>query len=422
LYYRIRDCWNRPIDSRPSRVIGLMERVSDDYNYTFRFTGRIVPCINMASYNYLGFAADTPYVTQKVLDSIDRFGVGTCSAPFEAGYHELLQELETRTAEFVGKEAAMACGMGFATNFGGLPGMFCKDTLVISDSLNHASIVGGLRQGPAKVKVFPHNNYERLESMIRSSIIEGQPRLNRPWKRIVIVTEGIYSMEGEIGDLKKLVELKRKYKVLLYVDEAHSIGALGKTGRGVCEYCGVDPKDVDVLMGTYTKSFGSIGGYIAADKPFIDYLKTVSSINLHADAMAAGAVQQALAALEVILGEDGTDLGQQRIKQLADNSRFLRQGLRNLGVTVYGQDESPVIPMMLYSPSKIPIFSRECLKRGVAVVVVGYPATGVLESRCRFCVSAGHTREDLEQVLRVVDEVASITMVRYESDRIHWFA
>lgn len=421
LYRRIRDCWNRPIDSRPSRVVGVMERVSRDYNTTFDFTGRVVPCINLGSYNYLGFAEETNSVTSAVLRSIDALGVASCAAALETGQTAVLTALETAIAQFVGKEDAVVCGMGFATNFGGLPALFCKETLVLSDSLNHASLVAGVRQSGCKVRVFPHNNMQALENILRREAIHGQPRTHKPYKRIVILIEGIYSMEGVIVDLAKIVALKKKYKALLYVDEAHSIGAIGVSGRGICEHCCVDPADVDVLMGTFTKSFGSIGGYIAADKNIIDYARNTASFSVMADSLAAPCAMQALGVLRVIQGQDGSDLGRRRIAQLAENSKFFRRGLVNLGLTVYGNDASPVIPVMLYNPGKMAAFSRRCLAKNLAVVVVGYPATTLVESRVRFCVSACHTREDLEHALRVVRDVAQEMFLVYEPENIGKF-
>lgn len=421
LYRRVRDCWNRPIDSRPSRIIGVMERVSADYNVNFEMTGRIIPCINLGSYNYLGFAEDTPSITSTVLDSIDQFGLASCSAALEAGQHSVLSELESNIADFVGKEDAVVCGMGFATNFGGLPALFCKNTLVLSDSYNHASLVAGVRQSGCKVRVFPHNDLIALERILRREIAYGQPRTHKRYKRVVLLVEGIYSMEGIIINLGALVALKKKYNVLLYIDEAHSIGAIGVSGRGICEFCRVDPNDVDVLMGTFTKSFGSIGGYIAANKNIIDYVRGTASFSVMSDSLAAPCAQQALATLRVLRGEDGTDLGARRIQQLAANSKFFRRGLMNLGLTVFGHDASPVIPMMLYNPGKIASFSRKCLERNVAVVVVGYPATSLVESRARFCVSACHTREDLEQALRVIKEVGEEIHTTYQPENIGKF-
>ena len=413
LYYRIRDCWNRVIDSRPGRVISVMERVSTDNNLTFAMTGKSLPCINVASYNYLGFSEDLPEITANNIVALERYGVSTCAGSAEGGRTDILNELEDKIASFVGKEAAVCYSMGFGTNFAAMPSLFGKETLIFSDSLNHASIVAGSRISECKVKVFPHQRVDILEKMIKSNIVHGQPRTRRPWRRIIIVVEGIYSMEGEIVDLPAVVRIKKKYNCLLYVDEAHSIGALGVTGRGVCEHCGVNPKDVDVLMGTFTKSFGSIGGYIAGDAALINYLRRLSSAALTCEALSSAACQQALSSLRVICGEDGSDVGKTKIRNLHDNAVYFRNGLRKLGLTVFGQETSPVIPAMLYNPAKMPAFSRKLLKRGLAVVVVGYPATSLIESRARFCVSAAHTRADLDHALQAIDEVANEAMVRY---------
>lgn len=404
LYRRIRDNWNRPIDSRPSRIIRVMERETKDFNRTFQLTGRTIPCINMGSYNYLGFADNIPTTTQRVIDSIRRYGVASCSAALEAGRTSELEALEDKVAQFVGKEAAIVCGMGFTTNFSGIPALTDRDTLVISDSLNHASIVAGARMAHGRIKVFPHNNWKALEKIIKAAIVEGQPRTHRLWKRIVIAVEGVYSMEGEIVNLPKIVEIKKKYKILLYVDEAHSIGALGKNGRGVCDYYQINPADVDILMGTLTKSFGSIGGYIASTKEVIDSIRRTSAMSLLADTLSAPCATQALSTMEIIMGEDGTDIGATRIKQLEENSHYFRSSLAKLGFTVFGDDSSPVVPVMLYAPSKMPGVSHHCLANNVAVCVVGYPATSLIESRVRFCISASHTREDLDHTVAVMKQ------------------
>ncbi|KPI84287.1 putative serine palmitoyltransferase [Leptomonas seymouri] len=414
-YRRIRDCFMRPIDSRPSCVIGLMERVSNDYNNTFTYTGRIVPAVNMGSYNYLGFAEDTQSITHDVLDSVDDYGLASCSAPQELGQSAVVSRLEKEFSEFLGKEDAIVCGMGFGTNFRGLPALFGKETLVLSDNLNHSSLVNGVRSSGAKVKVFQHDHFDQVEQLLRDGVVLGQDPTGeyRPYRRIVVIIEGIYSMEGEIVNLKKFVELKKKYGALLFMDEAHSIGAIGRTGRGVCEHCGVDPKDVDILMGTFTKSFGSIGGYIAADKKLIHYLRQHSSIALHCDLLAPPCAQQVLSVLHVLLGKDGTDLGQKRIRQLKENSTFFRRGLMDLGFVVLGDDSSPVVPVMCYNLGKLSALSRMCLERGVAIVVVGYPATPLLEGRIRFCVSACHTREDLQHTIDVMRELKDYVYMDY---------
>eukprot|EP00245_Coleochaete_scutata_P018190 TRINITY_DN931_c0_g1_i1.p1 TRINITY_DN931_c0_g1~~TRINITY_DN931_c0_g1_i1.p1 ORF type:complete len:259 (+),score=41.84 TRINITY_DN931_c0_g1_i1:69-779(+) len=220
-------------------------------------------------------------------------------------------------------------------------------------------------------------------------------------------------MEGEVCRLAEIVEIKKKYKAYLYLDEAHSIGALGQTGRGVCELAGVDTADVDIMMGTFTKSFASCGGYIAGSEDLISYLRHTSAGSLYATAMSPPAVEQVISALKVIIGEDGTNRGQQKLNNLRENSNWFRQELRKLGVEVLGDEDSPVMPVMLYNPAKIPAFSRECYKRNVAVVVVGFPATPLLLSRARVCISASHTRADLEHALEVINEVSNLVGLKY---------
>lgn len=417
-YRRISDCWNRPINSRPSGIVGVVERFTPDFNLTIEETGKMIPAINLGSYNYLGFADEFEYTTNEVLKSLDKFGIGGCGAPEEFARSQPLAELEKTVSAFVGKEDTIICGMGFGTNFASIPALFDKNTLVISDQLNHASLIAGVRMSAAKAKVFPHNRFEVLEKIIEDAIVFGQPRTHLPYKRIVILVEGIYSMEGEILNLRRIVEIKKKYKCLLYVDEAHSIGAIGQTGRGVVEYCGVDPDDVDVLMGTFTKSFGSIGGYISGNHDVIEYVRCMSSVSLYSEALSPACSQQALSVFKMLLGEDGTNIGAERIQRLADNARYFREGLKCLGLTVYGEDCSPVIPAMIYQLAKIPKFSRECLARGVAVVVVGYPATSLVTGRVRFCVSGAHTKSDLYKCLLIIKEVSEDVGIIFHPEKI----
>lgn len=264
------------------------------------------------------------------------------------------------------------------------------------------------------LQVFKHNCPKSLEETLRAAISEGQSRTHRPWRKILVVVEGLYSMEGEICRLKEIVAVCKRYKAYVYVDEAHSIGALGATGRGVMEHCGVPPEDIDIFMGTYTKSFGSVGGYIASSKEVCDFLRRSSPSSAYACSMSPACVTQASMAFRMIAGEDGTSKGRDKILQLRRNANLFRAGLERMGCEVLGDRDSPVIPVMLYNPAKIPAFSRECLKRKLAVVVVGFPATPLIKSRVRFCISAAHTEDDLISALRVVDKVAESVMIKYK--------
>lgn len=422
LYHRIQDCWGRPICSSPGAHIKVMDRVTRDDNMTLAVTNdaSYTECLNLGSYNYLGFADDwSETCSAEVYSAVQQWPNSMCSATLDLGSIKIHEELENTVAKFIGKEAAIVYNMGYNTNTSTLASLMTDNgTLIISDSLNHTSIVNGSRASKAQIRVFRNNDTEHLEEVLSDAIVQGQPRHHRPWKKILVVVEGIYSMEGAICRLKEVVRVAKKYKAYLYVDEAHSIGALGATGRGVCEYAGVNPADIDILMGTFTKSFSGMGGYIAGSKETIDYIRSVSEGILFHNSMSPVVSQQILTAFRVISGADGTNFGQAKIQRLISNSNFFRQEMKRLGLHVYGDYDSPIIPIMIYFPAKIAAFSRECLARGLAVVVVGFPATSVILSRVRFCISAGHTREDLEKAVKIIDEVTTLLCMKYDRSEL----
>lgn len=232
----------------------------------------------------------------------------------------------------------------------------------------------------------------------------------------MVMVEGIYSMEGDIVDLRGIVDVAKKYKAYNYVDEAHSIGALGATGRGICEHTNVDTSEIDVLMGTFSKSFGGMGGYIAASKDIIDLVRTSSAGSMYAASLSPVVAQQVLSALHIISGADGSDIGLKKLAALRRNSNYFRQGLVDLGLITLGDFDSPVIPVLTYHMSKSTELARECLKRNLAVAVVGFPATPLLLSRARFCISAAHTKEDLDEALQKLKEVCYIHFLKGAKD------
>lgn len=413
LYGRISDAWNRPITGVPGTWIDVLERESKDMNNTYTFTGNKLRCLNMGSYNYLGFAENHGPVLEEGVKTLGVYSTSTCAPTIEGGCTAVHKELEKQIAEFVGKESAIIFEMGYATNSTTIPCLVKKGGLVLSDTLNHASLVMGLRASGAHVKLFKHNDTADLERVLRKSIAEGQPKTGQPWTMVVIVVEGIYSMEGIICKLPDIIRLKKKYKTYLYVDEAHSIGALGPRGRGVCDYYGVSPSEVDVLMGTFTKSFGSVGGYVAASKAIINHLRTSAFGQIYSTSMSPVCAQQALASLRVIMGKDGTDTGKNKLIQLRENSNYFRNRLKEMGFLILGNADSPIIPLMLYQPEKFRAFSTLCLDRGIAVVVVAFPATDKNTGRARFCLSAGHTREDLDFALEHISIVGDQLMLKF---------
>ena len=180
------------------------------------------------------------------------------------------------------------------------------------------------------------------------------------------------------------------------------------------DYFNVDPAEIDLLMGTFTKSFGAAGGYMASSKAVIDYIRATSFAMFYENSMPPAVAAQTLAALRSLRGEDGTNEGQKRITQLRENSLYFRQRLHDMKLTILGVDDSPVIPLLIYHPFKLPMFSRMCLERGLAVVVVSFPATPLLLGRARICLSSSHTREDLDNALKILEEVSHLLMLQYE--------
>lgn len=412
LYVRIADCWNRPISSGPGAWIDIMKRKQKGlYSLDFEVTDEVQRCINLASYNYLGFGNGHPICNKALADACHQYSVNLASSAIEMGTTPLHQQVEELVARFVGKEAAIVFGMGYATNTTNIASIMGPGSLIISDQLNHASLVVGCRSSGARIRVFRHNDPVHLESVLRDAILQGQPRSRRPWTKILVIVEGIYSMEGVILDLPEILRITKKYKAYLYVDEAHSIGALGPSGRGACDHFGIDPREVDVLMGTFTKSFGSAGGYIAADKEVIDTIRASSFAHIYDHTMSSGTLAQVLASMQIIMNEPE---GVQRITQLRENTNIFRRGLIERGFKIYGDDGSPVIPLMLIQPSRMAYFSRLCLQNGLAVTVVGYPATSLLLARARFCVSAAHTTKDINHALEIIDEIGDLVVVHFD--------
>ncbi|XP_028612671.1 serine palmitoyltransferase 3 [Grammomys surdaster] len=414
LYMRIRDSWSHTVCSVPQPYFSVMEKVTDDYNWTFRYTGRVFEnVINMASYNYLGIAAKYDESMEKIKDTLEKYGVGVASTRNEMGTLDIHMELEDLMAKFLNVEAAMVFGMGFATNSTNIPIFVGKGCLILSDEFNHSSVILGARLSGAVIRPFKHNNVQDLEKLLREAIISGQPRTGRAWKKILILVEGIYSMEGSIVNLPQIVALKKKYKAYLYIDEAHSIGCTGSTGRGVRELFGLAPEDIDIHMGTFTKSFSASGGYIAGKKEIVDYLRIQSHSGTYATSMSPVIAAQIIRSLKIIMGDEGNFGGMQRIQQLRENIKYFRRRLIEMGFIIYGDDFSPVVPVLLYMPAKVSAFARTLLKKNIAVVVVGFPATALPGGRARFSLSSAHTREMLDTVLEVIDKLGDLLNLKY---------
>lgn len=413
-YSNVEDMFQRPISSEPNSYIDVVVRSFDQtakgFNKPFLFTKRSKRCLNLASYNYLGFGGVNDYTTPAVRKSLKSHPITVASPAAEFGNTQVHRRCEKMIAKFLGKEDALLLGMGFASNSTVLPALVGKGDLIISDELNHSSIVQGCRESGAKIKAFKHNCAVDLELILAKATL-----LEKKYNKILIIVEGIYSMEGDFCNLKDIVRVAKKYKAYVYLDEAHSIGATGATGRGATEELGVDRKDVDIMMGTLTKSFGSTGGYIAGERRVINRIRRFSAGCTDSVTIPPACAVQIIESLRVIAGEDGTDIGKTKLRAIRENSTFFRQGLIERGFEVLGSDGSPVVPMMLYDPGRFADFSRLCFANGIATVCIGPPAVPQYYMRARFCISAAHTRDDLKKALDVVDRIGTRLGVKFKS-------
>ena len=399
IYTTTYDCFNRPLIGPASShiTIGLREEVPIENTKTLVLKeGKTREAINFGSYNYLGFGGPHPVITKEIIETLKKKGATANGYAVERGISDEQKELEKVIANFLHKEDSIVVPMGYATNSTLIPILVGKGDVVFSDALNHASMIVGMRSSNAEVKVFKHNDMIDLKNKLEELKTKGMKNGQQP-KKVLVVVEGLYSMEGEFAKLKEIIALKKAYGFYLYVDEAHSIGALGKTGRGITEHLGCDFNDIDILMGTFSKSFASAGGYIASDKKTIALLRSNCYSYVYGNPMSPVEAQQIVSCFRFIKSEDG----QRRIAQLRKSSINLRQKLKDAGCHVLGDLDSPVIPVMIYHEAKIKDISRSCLKNGVAIVVVGYPACPKNAGRIRFCISASHTDEDIEKCFNV---------------------
>jgi len=382
------DCWNRVRYSKPEATMILDTK-----------TGK-KPCINLSSYNYLGFG-NHDVCNKETFAAICAPGWSTPMPRTEGGSYEELMKLEQEVATFMGKEDAIVVNQGFATNSSIVPALIDHNlngdgVLVLSDRFNHHSVVEGLKFVGCKVLIFEHNDVAMLERIIQEQLSSG-----KVWRKIFIFIEGLYSMEGDFGPLPEIVAIKKRYGAYLYVDEAHSFGAVGASGKGVCEHFNITPGDVDVLMGTFSKALSCAGGYVAADSATILSLRLNAPGSFFARPLAPPCVQQIRTALRELQTPDGVA----RLVRLKRNSNLFRNELQRNGFRVLGEPDSPIVPLLIHHPIKMVTFSRRCLDSEISVVSVGYPAVPLLMERARFTLSSNLTKEI------IVDAVSKICII-----------
>ena len=338
--------------------------------------------LNFCSNNYLGLA-NHPDIVAAAKKAADEMGVGPGAVRSIAGTMTLHVELEKRLAAFKGVEAAITFQSGFTANLATIPALVGKEDVIFSDKLNHASIIDGCRLSGGKIIAYEHNDPASLEEQIKANL--GQ------FRRALIVTDGVFSMDGDIAPLDKIYEVAQKYDILLMVDDAHGEGVLGKGGRGIVDHFGLHGK-VDVEVGTMSKAFGVVGGVVAGNAVIIEWLRQRGRPFLFSSAVTVPDAAACLAAIDLL--EDSTQL----VDKLWSNAKYFKAEMKSLGFNT-GVSETPITPVMLGEAKLAQQFSRELFEAGVFAMSLGYPTVPQGKARIRVMISAAHSQGDLNKGL-----------------------
>jgi glycine C-acetyltransferase len=346
--------------------------------------------IILSSNNYLGLC-NTPEVVRAGMDGLERFGAGTGSVRFICGTFTIHRELEKELAEFVGTPASLSYVSCWNANEGLMPTVLEPEDVVISDALNHASIIDSVRLCKAQRKVYPHSDMAALEEILKETA-SARTRF--------VITDGVFSMEGDIARLPDIVELARRYDAVVAVDDSHATGVLGKTGRGTAEHHGM-LGEVDVITSTLGKALGgAAGGFTAGSEELVDYLIQRSRPQLFSNALPPTVAASALASLRHL------ESHQELVAQLHDNAAYFRRRLSELGFKPL-EGETPIIPVILGETAKAIRMSEMLLDRGVFATGFGFPVVPKGEARVRCQISAAHTRDDLDTALQAFASAGS---------------
>jgi glycine C-acetyltransferase len=340
----------------------------------------------LTSNNYLGLASH-PEIKQAMREAVDHFGSSTCGARLHNGTTVLHKELEERLASYLNTESALIYSAGFLANVGTISALGDGDTVIISDQLNHMSIVDGYKLAEGKVKIFTHNDMDKLEYILERS---------QEAKRRLIVVDGVFSMDGDTAPLDKINTLAREYGAMVMVDEAHSFGILGSTGRGTTEHYGVN---ADIIMGTFSKALAGVGGFIAAGADLCEYVRHTAHAYIFNAAPPPVVVAGVMKALELMEKESW------RQEKLWHNTIRFRSGLIQLGFDTMNS-VTPIIPIFIGDDMKTMVMSKELLNNGVYIASAIFPAVPRGMSRFRTTITAALEDEDIDQALDVLGKVA----------------
>lgn len=360
--------------------------IESDQDTVVKIDGKSV--LMFGSNSYLGLT-NHPKLKEGAIKAIEKYGTGCAGSRFLNGTLDIHLELEEKLAKLVHKESALVFPTGFTVNSGVIPSLVGRDDYLIFDERNHASIIEGKRLTFGKTLKYKHNDMEHLEKVLKKCETD---------RVKLIVTDGVFSMEGDVARLPEMVELAKKYNASLYVDEAHSLGVFGTTGAGVCEHFGVSD-DVDLIMGTFSKSLGTIGGFIAADENIINYLKHTSRTLIFSASITPASTGCVLAALDVMAEETW------RKDQLWANTKRAKQGFEKAGFEI-GPTETPIIPLYVRDNMKTFTLTRMLMDDGIFVNPVVTPAVSPEDTLIRYSLMATHTFEQIDESIEKISKIA----------------
>lgn len=350
---------------------------------TTKIAGREL--ISFASYNYLGMSGD-PEVNQAVIDAVTKYGTSVSASRLVSGEKDLHGQLEREIAEWVGAEASIVMVGGHATNETTIGHVVGPGDLILHDALSHNSIVQGAILSGARRRAFPHNDWQELDSVLNE--------VRSSYRRVLVVIEGVYSMDGDHPKLDKFVEVKNRHKAWLMVDEAHSIGTMGATGRGIGEHCGIDGRDVDLWMGTLSKSFGSCGGYIAGCNELIELLKYTAPGFVFSVGLSPSNAAAALASLRTLRKHP------ERVTTLRARSKLFLSEAKRLGLNTGQSNETPVVPIITGNSLHALLLSRKMFDAGVNVQPILYPAVEESAARLRYFINCTHSEDQIRYAVK----------------------
>lgn len=344
--------------------------------------------VMMGSNSFLGITTH-PYIIEECSKSIREYGTGAGSAPLLSGTYKIHKELEEELADFVGCEDSIVFPSGYSTCVGAISSMLRKDDVAIIDRLNHASLIDGCKLSGSKFVTYKHNNMKSLETALKTC--------SHKYKGELIIADAVFSMDGDLADIPGINKLAEKYGARVMIDDAHGIGVMGREGRGTVNHFGLDGK-VDIIIGTFSKALGSVGGFVGAGKEVVNYIRYFSRSYFFSASPPPVVIAAVKAALKIIKSEP------ELLQKLWNNTHYMHKNLKSIGFNI-GETVTPIIPVIIGNDLTLKKMGKEIHERGIFTNPIPYPAVAKNNTRFRLTVMATHTKEDMDMTLEVLEAV-----------------